>query len=399
MRKILFVINTLGRGGAENALIQLLNKIDREKYGIDLYVILGQGELVKKLPENVVLLNEGYDDSSVLSAEGKSRMKKNILRSVFRKGSIFKNIFYLISIFFEMLGRKKILADKLLWKVLSDASDRFDTEYDLAVAFIEGASAYYVHDHVKAAKKVAFFHTDYERAGYSRKIDRCVYKDFDRIFCVSDEVRKKFEKVYPECEGMTDTFENIIDKESILKKSEENIPFDEDFDGIKILTLGRLTEPKAIEISIEACSVLVNRGENVRWYVLGEGDLRKKLEEQIAGLNLEKIFLLPGAVDNPYPYLKKCDIYVQASRYEGKSVALREAQAFEKPMVVSDIDSNLEQVTDMEDALVSTLDPEKLADKIGMLIHDEDLGKKIAMNAGKRFSDGTDDLNKLLNMA
>ena len=67
MKKILFVINTLGRGGAENALIQLIKKIDKSEYDVSLFVVLGQGELIDKIPSNVRILNENYDSSSVLS--------------------------------------------------------------------------------------------------------------------------------------------------------------------------------------------------------------------------------------------------------------------------------------------------------------------------------------------
>ena len=79
MKKILFVINTLGRGGAENALIQLIKKLDKNEYDISLYVILGQGELIEKVPENVHVLNENFDASSVLSHEGKKKLKKCFL--------------------------------------------------------------------------------------------------------------------------------------------------------------------------------------------------------------------------------------------------------------------------------------------------------------------------------
>ena len=53
MKKILFVINTLGCGGAENALISLLNVLDDREYEISLYVLMNQGELIDRIPENV----------------------------------------------------------------------------------------------------------------------------------------------------------------------------------------------------------------------------------------------------------------------------------------------------------------------------------------------------------
>ena len=188
MKKILFVINTLGRGGAENALIQLIKKLDKDEYDISLYVILGQGELIDKVPENVRILNDGFDSSSVLSREGKKKMKKHIFGMFFKNASLLKNLLYILSNAVGMIFKGRVLIDKLLWKTLSDASPVFDEKYDLAVSFLEGASAYYVRDYVNADKKVAFIHVNYIEAGYTRKLDKEVYKSFDRIFTVSEDV-------------------------------------------------------------------------------------------------------------------------------------------------------------------------------------------------------------------
>ena len=195
-KKILFVINTLGRGGAENALIQLINNIDKDIYDISLYVILGQGELIEKIPEHVHILNKKFDHASVLSKEGKKNLRKNIIGIAFSRFSFFKNFFYLLTNFFRMMFSGKIFVDKLLWKMLSDGSDILSEEYDLATAFLEGASTYYVRDHVRAKKKAAFIHVNYLEAGYNRKLDKNVYLDMDKIFAVSEDVRKSFLSEY-----------------------------------------------------------------------------------------------------------------------------------------------------------------------------------------------------------
>ena len=398
MKKILLVINTLGRGGAENALIQLIKKIDKNEYDISLFVVLSQGELIEKIPSNVHILNENFDSSSVLSPEGKKILKKNIRKRLFRKAAIFKNLFYIISNAFTMIFKGRIMADKLLWKTLSDASPVFDEEYDLAVAFLEGASTYYVRDHVKAKKKAAFIHVNYSEAGYTRKLDKDAYLDFDGIYTVSEDAKESFLSVYPECSDKTSVFENIIDRETIIKKADENGGFEDSFDGKRILTIARLTPQKAIDISIKACRELTDKGENVRWYVLGDGELRDKLEVLIKECGLSERFFLLGVKDNPYTYLKQCDIYVHATKFEGKSIAIREAQVLKKPIVVSDCKSNLELVKNEEDALVCTLDSSDICEKILRLFYDENLCKKISENAGCRFIDGSEKVNELLKL-
>lgn len=164
MKRILIVINTLGMAGAETALLELVRHINPREYQTDLYVLLGQGELVHRLPEHIRLLNRRYSDCSVLSREGKKLLFSNTLRALAARGNLFFLLPYLAGNFWEMAGKKRILPDKLMWRALSDGAERFDRVYDLAVAFLEGGASYYVADHVKAKKKAAFIHVDYTRA-------------------------------------------------------------------------------------------------------------------------------------------------------------------------------------------------------------------------------------------
>ena len=150
MKKVLFVINTLGGAGAEKALLELLKRFSPEQYQTDLYVLLEQGELISQVPEYVNILNRDYTAESVLTREGKKKLNKKVFRRLFTRGALFKNIPYLIKNISVMLKQKKIHADKLLWRVMSDSGMSLDKEYDMAIAYLEGGSTYFVHDHVMA---------------------------------------------------------------------------------------------------------------------------------------------------------------------------------------------------------------------------------------------------------
>jgi len=396
MKKILVVINTLGHAGAEVALMELLRRLTelknpeskRRLYELDLFVLTGQGEMVSELPEGVRLLNKDYNDSPVLSSKGRSYLRKTVLRSCLKRGSAIKLIPYMFGNGISMLRRGRILPDKLLWRLLSDSADRFDTIYDLAVSYLEGGSAYYVADHVNAKKKAAFIHVDYGRAGYTRKLDNDCYLKFDKVFTVSDEVRATFVEAYPECENRTEVFHNMLNREKIIEKSKMPGGFDDNFDGYRILTVGRLERQKAFEVSVDAMALLKKRGINARWYVLGEGSERKKLEEKIEACGLKNDFLLVGAVDNPYPCMAQADIYVHASRFEGKSIAIQEAQILAKPILVSDCSGNREQVKNGTDGLMCSLEAEAIADNIVRILKDEALRTRLGkaaelVNAGQ----------------
>ena len=289
--RILFVINTLGQAGAETALLSLLQTLAREKgearYEISLYVLTGQGEMASRLPADVRLLNKKYREESVLTAKGRKYLKKTVLKAMFTRGTVVKLFPYLVKNTCTMLGKKRLLPDKLLWRVLSDGGMVLPEEYDLAVSYLEGGAAYFVADHVKAAKKAAFIHVDYEKAGYTRALNKDCYLAFDKIFTVSDEVREAFLKAYPELPDKTEVFHNILNKEEIVRRAEEGEGFTDGFTGMRLLSVGRLTAQKAFEVSVDAMKRLKDAGKNVRWYVLGEGDQRKKLQEQIDVLGLD----------------------------------------------------------------------------------------------------------------
>lgn len=400
--RILFVINTLGQAGAETALLSLLQTLAREKgearYEISLYVLTGQGEMVSRLPADVRLLNKKYREESVLTAKGRKYLKKTVLKAMFTRGTVVKLFPYLVKNTCAMLGKKRLLPDKLLWRVLSDGGMVLPEEYDLAVSYLEGGAAYFVADHVKAAKKAAFIHVDYEKAGYTRALDKDCYLAFDKIFTVSDEVREAFLKAYPELPDKTEVFHNILNKEEIVRRAEEGEGFTDGFTGMRLLSVGRLTAQKAFEVSVDAMKRLKDAGKNVRWYVLGEGDQRKKLQEQIDALGLTEDFILYGAVNNPYPFMKQADIYVHASRFEGKSIAIQEAQILGKPMVVSDCSGNREQVCHGRDGLMCGLTPDSLAENIMLLLEDEALRRKLGAAAAKKNADAAEEIQKLLSM-
>lgn len=400
--RILFVINTLGQAGAETALLSLLQMLAREKgearYEISLYVLTGQGEMASRLPADVRLLNKKYREESVLTAKGRKYLKKTVLKAMFTRATVVKLFPYLVKNTCAMLGKKRLLPDKLLWRVLSDGGMVLPEEYDLAVSYLEGGAAYFVADHVKAAKKAAFIHVDYEKAGYTRALDKDCYLAFDKIFTVSDEVREAFLKAYPELPDKTEVFHNILNKEEIVRRAEEGEGFTDGFTGMRLLSVGRLTAQKAFEVSVDAMKRLKDAGKNVRWYVLGEGNQRKKLQEQIDVLGLTEDFILYGAVNNPYPFMKQADIYVHASRFEGKSIAIQEAQILGKPMVVSDCSGNREQVCHGRDGLMCGLTPESLAENIMLLLEDEALRGKLGAAAAKKNADAAEEIQKLLSM-
>lgn len=229
-------------------------------------------------------------------------------------------------------------------------------------------------DHVKAKKKAAFVHIDYGKAGYGRTLDLGCYTKFDHIFTVSDEVKDHFLEIYPEQEEKVSVFHNLVNQERIRHMAGRGNSFEDDFHGYRILTVGRLAEQKRYDIAIQALALLKKKCSlPVRWYVLGDGPLRKSLEQQIKEEGLEKDFILLGVKKNPFPYYKDCDFYVHATGYEGKSIAIQEAQTLGKPILATDCSGNREQLQNGVDGRLCELTPEAVSEQLlWMILHPEE---------------------------
>lgn len=398
MKKILFVVNTLGRAGAETALLELLRRLDSSEYEVSLYVILAQGEMIGELPSHVKLKNRRFNSQSVMTGKGKRAIAVTICSSFFRNGGYPGKIHSIVSNFADMERTGKIQTEKLLWRMLSDGAERLNEVFDLAVAYLEGASAYYVADHVKARHKVGFIHIDYRSVGYTRRMDRDCFRSFDRIFGVSDEVREHFLLVYPEYATKTKVFYNMIDQERIRRRAQERGGFADGYRGARILTVGRLTYQKAYDIAIEAMKLVKDAGFDARWYVLGEGDQRRQLMKKIASLSLQEEFVLLGAVTNPYPYYMQADLYVHATRYEGKSIAIQEAQTLGCAVIASDRNGNREQITDGQDGILCELTPRAIAKSIMELLQDKEKRKALRRAAAKKDMTQPQGLRMLLEL-
>ena len=391
-KKILFVINTLGRAGAEVALLSLFSAIDPNQYELSLYVMMAQGEMKDALPSYVHLKNPYFSTESVLTEEGRRDMMKTVLRKFIQNGKWFKKAAYMLRVWKQMHKNGKIMPDKILWRVISDGSEQFDETFDLAVAYLEGASTYYVADHVKARQKAAFVHIDYESSGYTPLMDKDCYRHMDRIFMVSDEVKKSFLEVYPECRSYTGVFHNLLDNEEIIRKSKLAGGFEDAYDGKRILTVGRLTAQKAYDIAIDAMKILKDHGVKAKWYVLGEGELRDRLQIKINHLGLKDDFILLGAKTNPYPYYAQCDLYVHATLFEGKSIAIQEAQILGCTLLVSDCSGNREQVIDGVDGKMCQLTPEGISAGIEELLSDEEKCREYGKKASEKLTAEKEDV-------
>lgn len=399
-KRLLFIINTMGRAGAETALIELLKRLETAgKYELFLYTVIPCGELFDSVPKGVHILNKHISNGSVLSFKGHVRIAGAVLHSFFYKMTGFRLLRYMLdNIKEQRAAGRKLQYDKLLWRLLADGRPMVEGTYDLAVAYIEGASVYCLADRVNARHKAAFIHIDYEKAGYTPRMDRDCYRKAEKIFVVSKEVGEKFCNIYPQYRNKIKLFRNLLDIEGIRWMAQRESGFTDEYSGIRLVTVGRLHYQKGYDIAVEALAKLRAEHYDVRWYVIGEGMERNNLEQLIKKFKIEDSFFLLGAKDNPYPYIKQADIYVHATRYEGKSIAIEEAQILGKAIVASDCTGNKEQIIHGYDGMLLPLNADNLANGLKKVIEDSELRKKYEEHVLEKKLEFPEDLEELLSM-
>ena len=246
----------------------------------------------------------------------------------------------------------------------------------------------------KKSKKLAWVHTDLIKNNFSDSIYDTfnehieAYKKFDNIICVSDSAREKFIKKFG-FKGNVIKINNPIMIEEIYNKSKE-IGFNDKVEGIRILTVGRLSEAKGQDMIVNVARLLKEDGFKFKWYLIGDGDLREKIDNEIKKQGLMENIILLGAKENPYPFFKECDLYVQTSRFEGYCMTLREAIIFKKPIITTDFESASEQIKDGENGIITKMNVESIYDGIKKVLINENLKNDLKNNLKNNYVNADD---------
>ncbi|NLX93989.1 MAG: glycosyltransferase, partial [Clostridiales bacterium] len=163
-------------------------------------------------------------------------------------------------------------------------------------------------------------------------------------------------------------------------------------------SIGRFCYAKAFDFATEVCRQLLDEGLQVKWYLIGYGSDETLIRKKIRDLSLEASFIILGKKTNPYPYIKACDIYVQPSRYEGKSVTVREAQMLGKPVIITNFKTAKSQVKDGFDAIVSPMDVRSVTNNISRLSKDEALKNALSANCNASDYSNAEQLERVYSL-
>lgn len=308
-KKILIVSHAMKIGGAERALLGILENIDTKMYQVDLFLMHHEGELLDCIPENINLLPE-IPEYTVLARPIKAILKERhfLLAAARLYGKYKAQVFDKKKQYVES-GVAIEYSHKYTKKFMPEIQP--NVQYDMAISFL--TPHYFVTEKVQAKCKIAWIHTDYSVVQVNIESEQKMWEAYDYIVSISEDVTQSFLKVFPDLEKKIVLIENILPKTLIKKQAKELIPDKFEPDYINLLSIGRFSYAKNFDNVPDICKRIVEKGVNVKWYLLGYGGdevlIRKKIDE--AGMK-DRVIIL-GKKENPYPYIKMCDVYVQPS--------------------------------------------------------------------------------------
>lgn len=359
MKKILIVTDSLRGGGAERVLYDILKNLDLTKYEIEIFLIYNEGLYVEKIKNLGINIKYMFDERKDLF--------NNILYRKF-KSMIIKLLRYFYCSYPSLIKKLK------------------NKNYDIEIAFLEGYSTVLVANRKNNSKKIAWVHIDLEKHKMvPRKLERISYCKINKIICVSEDSKKSVLNLYPENKDKIKVIYNPIDKKNIVEKSNKKINFEFEKNKVNIITLGRLSQQKGYDILLQSHNKLIKEGLDYNLIILGEGAKRNSLEKYIKEKNLENNTQLLGFKENPYPYLKKADIFISSSRYEGFSLVVAEAICLNKPIIATKCTGPLELLKKGKYGLMAEVENvEDLAEKMKKLILDKSLREKYSSLSKER---------------
>ncbi len=388
---ILIFSQAMELGGVERSLLGLLDSINYSAYDVDLFLMRHAGELMPHLDRRVHVLDEIPQYAS-LAVPMSSLIKRGRLGTL--AGRLHGKLAAARFDAKHPSEKPSITALTYSHKFTIGAMPQISNKtYDLAISFL--TPHFFTKARVKAKKYAAWIHTDYTALSFDRTTELEMWREYDYICGVSDKVAAGFAATFPELADRVCTVENILPAALIRTQSEEpqqDMPPD---GSIKLLSVGRFCDAKNFDNVPDICRRLVGSGLDIKWYLIGYGGDEPLIRQRIAEAGMQDRVIILGKKENPYPYMRACDLYVQPSRYEGKSVTVRETQLLGLPVVITNYATAASQLEDGVDGLIVPMDNESCAAGIAALLRSPERMQQLADNCKQRDYTNSAEVEKI----
>lgn len=350
MKKILIAYDTMMTGGTTTALLSLLNELDFNNVSIDLILFKNDGPFIQVIPSKVNLLDQAYNITGRVLSVSKEKIIRTILN-----GNAIRALFSYVKYKNTPKGNIRNILMHYGIKAQVDMSRTIDTDYDVAIGFIEGwADQYVLSDKVRAKAKIVWIHPDYKASYLIPEIDHKLFKLASNIVVVSKSCEENICSIFSEQANKIKTIENITSATFIKKRADEDTPKIRK-KVINFCTVARCDmNVKGLDRILVALKKLRDAGnKDFLWHYIGDGRDYKQLNDKINEFCLQKNVVCYGQMNNPLVILKQMDFFLLASRYEGKPVSVTEAMALKIPCIVTEYASAHEQVSNGNNGIIT----------------------------------------------
>lgn len=376
MKKIAIVLHDMRCGGVEKSLTSLLKELDYGEYSVDLFLFREEGDFLQDIPEEVNVIPYPLDQYTYFRCFTPG--KKGILQLL--RGRKYGTALYCgVKLLLESLFYRD-RRWQYVYKVFRNKNKTIPGQYDIAIDYQGMGSAIMptavVHDKIQARRKLTWIHTDMLEIPEPMLALSELVGDFDQIVCVSEAAKKTFISRFPTYECKATVFYNIIPEEQIRMLSMQDVGLCRN-EKINILSVGRLAVHKGYDIALKAMLSLKNSGIGFCYYIVGDGEQRAQLTSLVKEYQLEEYVIFAGKQQNPYPYYRFCDIYLQPSMFEGYCITLAEARLFHMPIITTDFAGAREQIVPDYSGIIVQCNSAEIAKQLKTLCADE--GKRVAL--------------------
>lgn len=356
--KIIFVTKALWIGGIETALVNLLNYFDYDCYDVTLLILHAELDMLEQIhPKCRVLVADRDKTVSFEQAYAHSRLF-HLTEESGNPSTLHKMMMWAVPAIKWIENRLYIRYIRNLMK-----NEHFDT----AIIYSDVAAETAIRA-INADKFLMFYHHGAMRHVYH---DEIAYKKCEKIIAVSENQANELKKFVPSAADKIISIHNLTDVEGIRAKAAQ--PTAEIFDETKfnIVSVGRVSHEKGMDIAVRVCAKLVANGfDNVRWWIVGGGPAMQEVLDAIAETHMEDYVITVGMQENPYPYMRQANLYVQPSRFEGCPMTILEALVLGQPVVSTDNNGAREILQEGKTGLLRQAEPEALEEAIALLIKD-----------------------------
>lgn len=365
--KLLIQIPQLIYAGAEKVLVSFANDLVARGHSVEVLEVYERGFLKPQFDPRVTfhaICSHAYTKkyymslSDIKAARGTDKLKGCVKLA-----------------FSKLVGYRRF-AEKLAAKHYSGR------EFDVAINYLECESPEFLLSHIKAHRYLQWFHTDVANLEHPEEIDPLIpwFSKTDAVICVSQYAREGFVRRYPELEGKTHVLYNFFDADRMLAQAAE--PFCYPTDGPVLLSVGRMTPPKKYLRFLNVLTRLQRDGFPFHWYVLGTGAQFDEINAKIAELGLTDRVHLEGLTENPYKYMKHCDLFVLPSGWEGFPTVTVEAKVVGCPVLATDVSGIREQLVHGETGWIVGNSEDAIYEGLKHLLLHPELRERLRSNTG-----------------